>query len=58
MTIRKYTCPCCGHVIDVQGPLDDGRDAVIESLRGEIRRLLETIAYLRGSLGRPFISRD
>ena len=53
MTIRKCPCPHCGHVIDIPGPAYDDPGAVIESLRREIRRLRETIAYLRGSLGSP-----
>ena len=51
MTIRHCPCPRCGHVIDIVGSAEDDPDAVRESLRAEIRRLRETIAYLRGSLG-------
>jgi hypothetical protein len=49
MTIRH--CPCCGHVIDIPASAEDRPDAVIESLRREIRHLRETVAFLRGSLG-------
>jgi hypothetical protein len=51
MTIRQCRCPHCGHVVDIPGPAEDHSDAVIESLRLQIRHLCETIAYLRGSLG-------
>jgi hypothetical protein len=51
MTVRQRQCPRCGHLIDQPRPADEDRDAVIASLRQEICRLQETIAYLRGSLG-------
>jgi hypothetical protein len=51
MTIAQRQCPRCGHLIDQPRLAEDDRDAVIASLRQEIRLLQETIAYLRGSLG-------
>jgi predicted nucleic acid-binding Zn ribbon protein len=57
MTIRHYPCPRCGHVIDIVGSAEDDPDAVIDSLRAEIRQLRETTAYLRGSLGWPVSAR-
>jgi transcription initiation factor IIE alpha subunit len=51
VTSGEFSCPRCGYVIDASGSGDDS-DAVIESQRQEISHLRETIAYLRGSLGR------
>jgi transcription initiation factor IIE alpha subunit len=51
MTVARRQCPRCGNLIDQPRLAEDDRDAVITSLRQEIRRLQETIAYLRGSLG-------
>jgi hypothetical protein len=51
VTIRQCRCPRCGHVADIPRSAQDDPDAVIESLRSEIRQLRETIACLRGSLG-------
>jgi hypothetical protein len=51
MTVAPRQCPRCGHLIDQPRLAEDDRDAVIASLRQEIRLLQETIAYLRGSLG-------
>jgi transcription initiation factor IIE alpha subunit len=51
MTVAQCQCPRCGHIIDRPRLGEDDRDAVIASLRQEIRLLRETIAYLRGSLG-------
>ena len=58
MTIRQCPCPHCGQVIYIPEPADDDPGAVIESLRFEIRRLRETVAYLRGSLGSPVIQHE
>ena len=44
-------CPNCGYVIDMSAAPEDDPSVVIESQRHEIRRLRETIASLRGSLG-------
>jgi hypothetical protein len=51
VTIRQFRCPRCGHVADILRSAEDDPDAVIESLRREIRQLRETVACLRGSLG-------
>jgi len=51
VTIRQCRCPRCGQAISIPGPLWDDPDADIESLRQEIRRLRETVACLRGTLG-------
>ena len=51
VTIRQFRCPRCGHVADIPQLAQDDPDAVIESLRREIRQLRETVACLRGSLG-------
>ena len=58
MTIRQCPCPHCGQVINILGPADADPGEVIESLRFQIRRLRETVAYLRGSLGSPVIRRE
>lgn len=54
VTIRQCRCPRCGQAISIPDPpraLWDNPDADIESLRQEIRRLRETVACLRGTLG-------
>jgi hypothetical protein len=51
MTVAQRQCPRCGYLIDQRRLAEDDRDAVIASLRQEIRLLRETIACLRGSLG-------
>jgi hypothetical protein len=51
MTSAQRQCPRCGHLIDQPRLAEEDRDAVIASLREELRCLQETIAYLRGSLG-------
>jgi hypothetical protein len=51
MAVQQRQCPRCGHLVDQPRPAEKNQDAVIASLRQEICRLQETIAYLRGSLG-------
>jgi hypothetical protein len=51
VTTRQFRCPRCGHVAYIPQSAQDDPDAVIESLRREIRQLRETVACLRGSLG-------
>jgi hypothetical protein len=58
VTIRQFRCPRCGRVADIPRSAQDDPDAVIESLRREIRQLRETVACLRGSLGWQVPPRD
>jgi hypothetical protein len=51
MTVARRQCSRCGQLIDQPRLAEDDRDAVFASLRHEVRRLQETIAYLSGSLG-------
>jgi hypothetical protein len=53
VVVVQRQCPLCGHLIYQPGPDEHDREAMIDSLREEIRHLQETIAYLRGSLGSP-----